>query len=89
MAAKPPFDRLKAYKPMAIVNAPPGERKHLLRRFWFPAVLLLALAAGGLAFSAWAVAAAGTGLLWITLAFFALTSLGWFLVRRRRDPVAG
>jgi penicillin-binding protein 1A len=48
MAAKPPFDRLKAYKPMAIVNAPPGERKHILRRFWFPAVLLLALAAGGL-----------------------------------------
>src|SRR5687767_12455334 len=48
MAAKPPFDRLKAYKPMAIVNAPAGERKHLLRRFWFPAVLLLALAAGGL-----------------------------------------
>lgn len=48
MAAKPPFDRLKAYKPMAIVNAPPHERKHLLRRFWFPAVLLLALAAGGL-----------------------------------------
>lgn len=48
-----------------------------------------ALAAGGLAFSAWAVAAAGAGLLWITLAFFALTSLGWFLVRRRRDPVAG
>jgi penicillin-binding protein 1A len=48
MAAKPPFDRLKAYKPMAIVNAPANERKHLLRRFWFPAVLLLALAAGGL-----------------------------------------
>jgi penicillin-binding protein 1A len=48
MAAKPPFDRLKAYRPTAIVNAPPGERKHLLRRFWFPAVLLLALAAGGL-----------------------------------------
>jgi penicillin-binding protein 1A len=48
MAAKPPFDRLKAYKPMAIVNAPLHERKHLLRRFWFPAVLLLALAAGGL-----------------------------------------
>ena len=48
MAAKPPFDRLKAYKPMAIVNAPPHERKHLLRRFWLPAVLLLALAAGGL-----------------------------------------
>jgi len=48
MAAKPPFDRLRAYRPTAIVNAPPGERKHLLRRFWFPAVLLLALAAGGL-----------------------------------------
>lgn len=48
MAAKPPFNRLKAYKPMAIVNAPPGERKHILRRFWFPAVLMLALAAGGL-----------------------------------------
>src|ERR1051325_1479757 len=48
MAAKPPFDRLKSYTPGAIVNAPPGERKHILRRFWFPAVLLLALAAGGL-----------------------------------------
>ncbi|HEV8589199.1 MAG TPA: PBP1A family penicillin-binding protein [Pyrinomonadaceae bacterium] len=48
MAAKPPFDRLRAYRPTAIVNAPPGERKHILRRFWFPAVLLLALAAGGL-----------------------------------------
>ena len=48
MAAKPPFDRLKAYRPTAIVNAPLGERKHILRRFWFPAVLLLALAAGGL-----------------------------------------
>src|SRR5499427_56443 len=48
MAAKPPFDRLKAYRPTAIVNAPPGERRHILRRFWFPAVLLLSLAAGGL-----------------------------------------
>src|ERR1044071_66557 len=48
MAAKPPFDRLKAYRPTAIVNAPPGERKHILLRFWFPAVLLLVLAAGGL-----------------------------------------
>ncbi len=28
--------------------APPNERKHILRRFWFPAVILLALAAGGL-----------------------------------------
>src|SRR5437588_3049583 len=48
MAAKPPFNRLKSYRPTAIVNAPPGERKHILRRFWFPAVILLALAAGGL-----------------------------------------
>src|SRR6187549_4163833 len=31
-----------------IVNTPPPARKHLLRRFWFPAVLLLALSAGGL-----------------------------------------
>ena len=48
MAAKPPMNRLKSYTPGAIVNAPPGERKHILRTFWMPAVLLLALAAGGL-----------------------------------------
>jgi len=48
MAAKPPVSRLKSYTPQAIVTAPPNERKHLLRRFWMPAVLLLALAAGGL-----------------------------------------
>src|SRR5499427_2297970 len=48
MAAKPPMNRLKSYTPGAIVSAPPGERKHILRRFWFPAVILLALAAGGL-----------------------------------------
>jgi penicillin-binding protein 1A len=48
MSAKHPGSRLKSYTPQAIVNAPPGERKHLLRTFWFPAVLLLALAAGGL-----------------------------------------
>lgn len=48
MAAKPPMNRLKSYTPGAIVAAPPGERKHILRRFWFPAVILLALAAGGL-----------------------------------------
>ena len=48
MAAKPPINRLKSYTPQAIVSAPPGERKHLLRRFWLPAVILLALAAGGL-----------------------------------------
>lgn len=48
MSAKPPMNRLKSYTPQAIVSAPPGERKHILRRFWFPAVILLALAAGGL-----------------------------------------
>src|SRR4029453_16143554 len=48
MATKFPGSKLKAYSPMAIVNAPPAQRGHLLRRFWFPAVLLLALAAGGL-----------------------------------------
>lgn len=48
MSAKHPGSRLKSYTPQAIVNAPPGERRHILRRFWFPAVLLLALAAGGL-----------------------------------------
>jgi penicillin-binding protein 1A len=48
MAAKPPGSRLKSYTPQAIVAAPPGERKHILRRFWMPAVLMLALAAGGL-----------------------------------------
>ena len=48
MAAKPPGSKLKSYSPKAIVMAPPEERKHLLRRFWLPAVLLLALAAGGL-----------------------------------------
>src|SRR5436309_3654485 len=48
MAAKPPINRLRSYTPGAIVNAPAGERKHILRRFWFPAVILLALAAGGL-----------------------------------------
>lgn len=48
MAAKPPTNRLKSYTPGAIVSAPPGERKHILRRFWLPAVILLALAAGGL-----------------------------------------
>jgi penicillin-binding protein 1A len=42
------MNRLKSYTPGAIVSAPPGERKHILRRFWLPAVILLALAAGGL-----------------------------------------
>jgi penicillin-binding protein 1A len=47
MAARPP-SRLKSYTPQAIYSASPGERKHTLRRFWLPAVILLALAAGGL-----------------------------------------
>ncbi len=48
MATKSPGSKLKSYSPKAIVNAPPEQRSHLLRRFWLPAVLLLALAAGGL-----------------------------------------
>lgn len=48
MSAKHPGSRLKSYSPQAIVTAPLHERAHILRRFWFPAVLLLALAAGGL-----------------------------------------
>ncbi|HUS11043.1 MAG TPA: PBP1A family penicillin-binding protein [Pyrinomonadaceae bacterium] len=48
MAAKSPGSKLKSYYPTAIVNAPTEQRRHLLRRFWLPAVLLLALAAGGL-----------------------------------------
>jgi penicillin-binding protein 1A len=39
---------LKSYSPKAIYTAPPEQRRHILRRFWLPAVLLLALAAGGL-----------------------------------------
>jgi penicillin-binding protein 1A len=48
MAAKPPNQKLKAYSPKAIVTAPPEQRRHFMRRIWFPTVLLLALAAGGL-----------------------------------------
>src|SRR5712664_3468910 len=48
MAAKSPGSKLRAYSPKAIVMAPPEQRRHLLRRFWLPAVLFLALAAGGL-----------------------------------------
>ncbi|HEX3187847.1 MAG TPA: PBP1A family penicillin-binding protein [Pyrinomonadaceae bacterium] len=36
------------YSPKAIINTPPEQRRHILARFWLPAVLLLALAAGGL-----------------------------------------
>src|SRR5881227_1445383 len=36
------------YSPTAIINTPPEQRRHLLSKLWLPAVLLLALAAGGL-----------------------------------------
>ncbi len=36
------------YSPKAIINTPPEQRRHVLARLWLPAVLLLALAAGGL-----------------------------------------
>jgi hypothetical protein len=39
---------ISKYSPRAIINAPPEQRRTLLSRFWFPAVILLALAAGGL-----------------------------------------
>jgi len=45
MAAKSPHSK---YSARAIISAPPEERKHLMRRLWLPAVLLLSLAAGGL-----------------------------------------
>jgi penicillin-binding protein 1A len=48
MATKSPGSKLKSYSPKAIYTAPPEQRRHILRRFWLPAVLLLALAAGGL-----------------------------------------
>jgi len=48
MASRIPGSKLKQYSPKAIVTAPPEQRKHILRRFWLPAVLILALAAGGL-----------------------------------------
>src|SRR5688500_4527895 len=38
----------RTFSARAGLNTPPPERQHLLRRFWLPAVLLLALAAGGL-----------------------------------------
>jgi penicillin-binding protein 1A len=36
------------YSPKALITAPPAERQTLLRRLWLPAVLFLAVAAGGL-----------------------------------------
>ncbi|MBD0373614.1 MAG: PBP1A family penicillin-binding protein [Pyrinomonadaceae bacterium] len=44
MASKNPG----APKPRATAAVPPARRRHFLRRFWLPAVLLLALTAGGL-----------------------------------------
>jgi penicillin-binding protein 1A len=47
MSSKEP--RAPRRSPLASrLNAPPAQRRHFLRRFWFPAVLLLAIAAGGL-----------------------------------------
>ena len=34
--------------PRVVINSPPNQSQHGLRRFWLPAVLCLALAAGGL-----------------------------------------
>src|SRR5258705_9612646 len=48
MASKSPNSRVKSYSPRAMMTAPPEERQKTLRRFWLPAVLFLALAAGGL-----------------------------------------
>ena len=48
MSSKDFGSKLKSYSPKAIVNAPPEERKTLLARFWLPAVILLAISAGGL-----------------------------------------
>lgn len=48
MVSQPTRLKLKAYTPKAIVTAPPRERQKILKTFWMPAVLLLALAAGGL-----------------------------------------
>src|SRR5215472_17531965 len=39
---------ISKYSPKAIINTPPEQRRTLLSRFWLPAVILLALAAGGL-----------------------------------------
>src|SRR2546421_5358094 len=39
---------LRTFSARTVLNASPIERQHILRRFWLPAVLILALAAGGL-----------------------------------------
>jgi penicillin-binding protein 1A len=38
----------RSFSPRVVLNTPPAQRQHLLRRFWLPLVLLLALSAGGL-----------------------------------------
>src|SRR6266487_3626643 len=38
----------KTFSPRAVLNAPPAQRQHILSSLWLPAILLLALAAGGL-----------------------------------------
>ena len=43
-----PYKEPRTFSPRAILQAPPAQRGRILRRFWFPAVLLLGLAAGGL-----------------------------------------
>src|SRR5712691_1895200 len=39
---------LRTFSARTVLNASPIQRQHMLRKFWLPAVLLLALAAGGL-----------------------------------------
>ena len=48
MSSKDPRIERRSSPLVARLNAPPAQRRHFLRRFWFPAVLLLAIAAGGL-----------------------------------------
>jgi len=38
----------RSLSPRVVINSPTSQRQHDLRRFWLPAVLCLALAAGGL-----------------------------------------
>ena len=38
----------RSLSPRVVINSPTSQRQHSLRRFWLPAVLCLALAAGGL-----------------------------------------
>src|SRR6266700_1578837 len=38
----------RSLSPRVVINSPTAQTQHMLRKFWLPAVLLLALAAGGL-----------------------------------------